>query len=172
MDAVYRVCAWRGGGRCGSLADMVADMSQKLMTARLVDSLYTEAMLLADEARSYFDEVGRAEREALAPLDRVNFSCESLKVTTRLMHVIAWLLTRKAIAAGEIREDPGNEGRRLGYAAESEHEVYAKLPETAVALVEASVDLYDRIAQIDREMYEPRGLSPALGLIRKIERAF
>lgn len=149
---------------------MVADMARKLMTARLVDSLYTEAMLLADEARSYFDEAGRFEREALAPFERVNFSCESLKVTTRLMHVIAWLLTRKAIAAGEIREDPANDGRRLGYAAESADGDYEKLPANAVALIEASVDLYERIAQIDREMYEPRGLSPALGLIRKIER--
>ena len=59
----------------------------------LIDALYIEAMLLADEARSYFDEVGRAEREMLDPLVRVGFSCESLKVTTRLMHVIAWLLT-------------------------------------------------------------------------------
>ena len=39
-------------------------------------------IMLADEARSYFDEAGRLEREALDPLIRVGFSCESLKVTT------------------------------------------------------------------------------------------
>lgn len=172
MDAVYRDCAWRGRQGCGSFAAMVATETQKLMTARLVDSLYTEAMLLADEARSYFDEAGRAEREALAPFERVNFSCESLKVTTRLMHVIAWLLTRKAIAAGEIREDPGNDSRRLGYAADSERDTFERLPAPAITLIEASIDLYERIAKIDRDMYEPRELSPALGLIRKIERAF
>ena len=32
------------------------------ITSRLIDSLYTEAMLLADEARSYFDDIGRDER--------------------------------------------------------------------------------------------------------------
>ena len=31
------------------------------ITPRLVDSFYTEAMLLADEARSYFDDAGRDE---------------------------------------------------------------------------------------------------------------
>lgn len=56
---------------------------------RLVDSLYVEAMVLADEARGYFDQLGRDERDALEALSRVAFSCESLKVTTRLMHVIA-----------------------------------------------------------------------------------
>ncbi|WP_342454590.1 DUF1465 family protein [Sphingomonas sp. H160509] len=73
------------------------------MQRRLIDALYSEAMLLADEARTYFDEAGRVEREALDPLIRVSFSCESLKVTTRLMHVIAWLLTQRAVQAGELR---------------------------------------------------------------------
>src|SRR5205085_9646821 len=47
------------------------------ITSRLVDSLYTEAMLLADEARSYFDDAGRDERSTLEPFARVGFACES-----------------------------------------------------------------------------------------------
>lgn len=141
------------------------------MTARLVDSLYTEAMVLADEARSYFDEFGRLDRDALTPVDRVAFSCESLKVTTRLMHVIAWLLTRKAIAAGEIREDEGNpDQRRLGQSAETDPDAIASLPQTARDIVIASIDLYDRVARIDQDMVEPEADSPALGLLRRIER--
>ena len=31
---------------------------QSRITSRLIDSLYTESMLLADEARSYFDDAG------------------------------------------------------------------------------------------------------------------
>ncbi|HEY5713474.1 MAG TPA: DUF1465 family protein, partial [Allosphingosinicella sp.] len=85
------------------------------MTPRLVDGLYIEAMVLADEARSYFDTLGRDDRLSLDPIDRVGFSCESLKVTTRLMHVIAWLLTQRAVAAGELTPDQaGAEDRRLG----------------------------------------------------------
>ncbi|MVO76597.1 DUF1465 family protein [Sphingomonas sp. MAH-20] len=154
------------------MAPMPLDDARKKMTARLVDSLYTEAMLLADEARSYFDEVGRSERESLGPMERVAFSCESLKVTTRLMHVIAWLLTRKGIASGEIDEEDGNgQARRLGEAADSDPAAVADLPPGARAIVEGSIDLYGRIARIDREMTEPEPLSPALGLLRRIERA-
>ena len=35
---------------------------QVRITSRLINSLYTEAMLLADEARSYFDDAGREDR--------------------------------------------------------------------------------------------------------------
>jgi regulator of CtrA degradation len=150
---------------------MSLKQSKTLMTARLVDGLYTEAMLLADEARSYFDEFGRADRDALTPLQRVTFSCESLKVTTRLMHVIAWLLTRKAIAAGEIQENDGSQdSRRLGQAALSDAETVAGLPEVARELVRGSIDLYERVARIDQDMLEPEADSPALGLLRRLER--
>jgi regulator of CtrA degradation len=152
---------------------MPLDHARKLMTARLVDSLYTEAMLLADEARSYFDEIGRAGRGDMTPLGRVTFSCESLKVTTRLMHVIAWLLTRKAIAAGEISEDDGKSGqRRLGPAVETAPQALEGLPEQARDLIAASIDLYQRVARIDQDMVEPEPDSPALGLIRRLERTF
>src|SRR3954466_7205772 len=73
-------------------------------------------MLLADEARAYLDRQGRADRDSLEPIVRVSFSCESLKVTTRLMHVIAWLLTQRAVEAGglsgpQARPPAGGGGR-------------------------------------------------------------
>ena len=88
---------------------------QSQLTPKLVDALYVEAMVLADEARSYFDTIGRDDRLSLDPIDRVGFSCESLKVTTRLMHVIAWLLTQRAVDAGEMAPREALEpSRRLG----------------------------------------------------------
>lgn len=151
---------------------MGLEHARKMMTTRLVSSLYTEAMLLADEARGYFDEVGRADRDTLQPFERVAFSCESLKVTTRLMHVIAWLLTRKAIAAGEIADDGGAaDSRRLGLAVDSDTDAVMALPERAREIVAASVDLYGRVARIDQDMVEPEADSPALNLIRRLEQA-
>ena len=126
------------------------------MHRRLVDSLHVEAMLLADAARSYFDEAGRGEREALDPLDRVGFSCESLKVTTRLMHVIAWLLTQRAVDAGELRPgDALHPSRRLGEATASGGRTVAVLPPQARALIEASVDLHRRVARLDAALGVP-----------------
>ena len=104
---------------------------------RLIDTFYVDAMLLADEARSYFDEGGRIERESLAPMTRVAFSCESLKVTTRLMHVIAWLLTQRAVHAGELSPQQALEpSRRLGEAPVTEAGLLDVLPHQARALEE------------------------------------
>jgi regulator of CtrA degradation len=144
------------------------------LTAKLIASLYTEAMLLADEARSYFDMSGRAERDSLAAIDRVGFSCESLKVTTRLMHVIAWLLTQRAVEAGELsRAQARRPARRLGQAPDSDEALLDRLPASALALVHASRDLYARVKRLD----EAGGLgpelqaSPARSLISRLERS-
>lgn len=107
-------------------------------------------MVLADEARGYFDEGGRVDRERLDPLARVSFSCESLKVTTRLMHVIAWLLTQRAVQAGELAaRDALDPSRRLGPAPLSDAAATAAMPKTARALIESSMELHRRVAIID-----------------------
>jgi regulator of CtrA degradation len=141
---------------------------------RLVDSFYTEAMVLADEARHYFDEGGRAEREALPPMERVAFSCESLKVTTRLMHVISWLLTQRAIAAGELPEnwalDPA---RRLGAAPTTDVELLARFPAQARGLIWSSVDLHRRVALLDAALTgEVAVVSPARSMLDRLATAF
>ena len=145
---------------------------QARITSRLIDSLYTEAMLLADEARSYFDDAGRDERATLEPFARVGFACESLKVTTRIMHIVAWLLTQRAIESGEI---PMLEGRRperrLGHAAESDPAVVSQLPESAQRLISSSSDLYARVKRIDEGSFEEDApQSPARALMGRLER--
>lgn len=120
------------------------------MQRRVIDTLYIDAMVLADEARSYFDEGGRADREALDPLARVAFSCESLKVTTRLMHIIAWLLTQRAVEAGEmLPRDALDPSRRLGTAPVTDSVALEQMPESARTLIAASVELHGRVARLD-----------------------
>ena len=142
------------------------------ITSRVIDSLYTEAMLLADEARSYFDDAGRDERSTLEPFARVGFACESLKVTTRIMHIVAWLLTQRAIESGEI---PTREGRRperrLGHAQDSDPAVVETLPPSARKLINSSADLYARVKRLDEGGLEAEvPQSPARALMGRLER--
>ena len=145
---------------------------QARITPRLIDSLYTEAMLLADEARAYFDEEGRDERVALPPFVRVGFACESLKVTTRIMHIVAWLLTQKAVETGEIQSPDGRRPeRRLGKASDSDSAVVEQLPDSAQRLVNASIDLYARIKRLDEgQLLDEPAASPARALMGRLER--
>jgi regulator of CtrA degradation len=150
------------------------DKSRIPLTPKLIGALYTEAMLLADEARSYFDRHGRDDRESLDPLLRVGFSCESLKVTTRLMHVIAWLLTQRAVEAGELTAAQARRpARRLGDAADSDETLLDRLPENAVALINASRELYARVKRLDETGAAPEAaVSPARSLMSRLERSF
>jgi len=153
---------------------MAQDDARIEITPKLIGSLYTEAMVLADEARSYFDRQGREERDSLDPILRVGFSCESLKVTTRLMHIIAWLLTQRAVEAGELTPlQSRRPARRLGEAPESDEAVLARLPESARALIASSRDLYARVQRLDEA--DPDGdpqTSPARSLLSRLERSF
>ena len=143
------------------------------MQRRLIDALYSEAMLLADEARTYFDEAGRVEREALDPLIRVSFSCESLKVTTRLMHVIAWLLTQRAVEAGEMAPHEAlDPSRRLGPAPVSETDAIETMPAAARGLIEASTELYRRVALLDQaQLANDTADSPARSMLARLARS-
>lgn len=118
------------------------------LNIRLVASLRAEATALTAEARAYFDGVGHADRDALAPMERVAFAREALKVTTRLMQAVLWLSARRAVFGDERREArapaPG-----LGAAPDTDAVVLASLPEAARALIVASADLHRRVARLD-----------------------
>ncbi len=154
---------------------MIARSSEIPIARRLVDSLYLEAMVLSDEARAYFDRYSSDDRAQLAPVLRVAFSCESLKVTTRLMHVIAWLLTRRAVESGEMEADQAlTPNYRLGQAVATDRMLIEKLPDEARALIFASCDLYERVSRLDTKLAKPKGTahSPARTLHHQLEQAF
>lgn len=160
------------GGTVMTMDESDVSPAQARITSRLIDSLYTEAMLLADEARSYFDDAGRDERSTLEPFARVGFACESLKVTTRIMHIVAWLLTQRAIESGEI---PGRDGRRpdrrLGHAQDTDPLVVGTLPPSAQKLIGSSIDLYARVKRLDEGGLEAEApQSPARALMGRLER--
>lgn len=151
-------------------------LASETLTSRLIDSLYTEAMVLADEARSYFEDAGRADRASLDPLTRVSFSCESLKVTTRLMHIVAWLMTRRAIDAGEIGVATDSEhakrgARRLGKASASDAAIIGAFPPAARSMIAASCDLYARVKRLEDGGGVEARPSPARALMSRLERS-
>ncbi len=155
------------------------------LISRLVDGLYVEAMVMADEARSYFDSNGVQGETGADTVTRLSFTCESLKVTTRLMHVIAWLLTQRAWQRGEISNEALCDPKyRLGAASQTDAGVAAAMPEGARQLVEGSQSLYDRVLRLQNQLIEARSsqtsqargtmgmASPARDLLGRLEKAF
>lgn len=162
-----------------------AESLHPALFSRLIDGLYIEALVMADEARAYFDRKDAADKARYDTMTRLSFTCESLKVTTRLMHIIAWLMTQKAWQRGEITTDAlGDPKYRLGPAADTDAAVMAIMPAGARQLVEGSQTLYERVLRLQGRMEAALGRpraeqeqasapsSPALDLIGRLEKSF
>ena len=63
---------------------------------------YDEAMGLLIEARNYVAVNELRALPILTPSDRLMLCCETMRLTTRLTHIMAWLLAQRAVHAGEI----------------------------------------------------------------------
>ena len=111
---------------------------------RIVDSLYCDALLLADELRARFGGDFSIGEDCAA---RVALSCEGLRATTRTMHCLAWLLNHRAYFAGEISEFQLRRHGRLP--APSASGDLAMVPDDAARLVRMSERLFARIERLE-----------------------
>jgi len=119
---------------------------------RIIESLYNEALVLADEARAVFDLSGRPDDASEdEDLTRIALSCEALRTTTRMMQSIAWLLNQRAYFKGEISEmQLRRHGRLPTKSDHSDPEQLAFLDPETCEIIECSERLYERIARLDR----------------------
>ena len=129
----------------------------------IVEALYNEALVLADEVRAAFDLSGRldnaSENEDLA---RIAMSCEALRTTTRMMHIIAWLLNQRAYFNGEISElQLRRHGKLPKKTARSDPEQLDLIDPEIRGLVMMSERLYSRIERLDHAWQEHFRMQPS-----------
>lgn len=129
----------------------------------IVDTLYCEALVLADEARAAFDLSGRlsaiGENEDLT---RIALSCEALRTTTRMMHAIAWLLNQRAYFSGELTEFQLRRHGRLPPAQpDAGPEQVALLDPDLRELIERTQRFYARVERLDLAWRNYYAMQPA-----------
>ena len=119
---------------------------------RIVEALYAETLVLADDVRSVFDSARRqGEKLGADDLARVALSCEALRTTTRVMHCLAWLLNHRAYFAGELSEiQLRRHGRLVTSVSPSDLDNCALLTPEMLALVHESERIYARIDRLER----------------------
>ena len=134
-----------------------------------VENLYVEAMVLADEAHAAFAaqrDLGSVRGDGLA---QINLACESLKTTTRLMHVIAWLLHRRAMIAGDPGAGPHDSAARIGEPVAADWDICAGFETSVRRIIAASERLFERIAQIEAGWEAPQAVTPVQRLLAQLE---
>jgi regulator of CtrA degradation len=118
---------------------------------RIVEALYSEALVLADVLRERFERLRNDASATEDELLRVQFSCEALRTTTRVMHCLAWLLNHRAYFAGELSElQLRRHGRLIANYPASDPAALDMLPADARLLVHESERLYERITRLER----------------------
>ncbi len=135
----------------------------------IIEALYSEALVLADEVRQVFDLNPIRETGEAADRVRMALSVEGLRTTTRVMHVLAWLLNQRAYFAGELTEFQLRRHSRLPDDRTPEQDSLALLQPETRALIDESVRLHARILRLDHAWQEHFDMRPA-AIIRLRER--
>jgi regulator of CtrA degradation len=119
--------------------------------------LFKEGMMMVEEAAAYLEGPGRRAARNLSRRGALAYAAESMRLTTRLMHIASWLLVQRSVRRREMTpseaaahkyslggRDTGAGRRFLGS---------AELPEPLQNLISRSHRLYERAARLDDILY-------------------
>jgi len=115
----------------------------------IIEALYTEALVLADEVRAVFAAGVREPVTGEDAFVRLALSTEGLKTTTRMMHILAWLLNQRALLAGELTENQVRLHGALPPDRASDETQLALLEPETRELIADTEKLHQRIARLD-----------------------
>jgi len=111
----------------------------------------TKTLLL--EARNYVSNCAADERRPLRPVDAMRMARDISRLTTRLAEIMAWLLTQKAVHAGELTPtEAARVDRRLGNGTvcmEEGLDYDGDMPPKLESLLDRSHKLYVRAVRLD-----------------------
>lgn len=121
---------------------------------------YQEAFDMLVEARNYVEHCVPVFRYSANPPDPAVMTKETMRLTSRLTQVMAWLMAQRAVQEGEIKEAEFVEDK---YRLEG-HEVCLKrdvgeqdeLPAGLGDLMDRSYALYNRVMRLDRQYTESK----------------
>jgi len=129
-----------------------------IASATFFNGTYDETMALLIEARNYIAYHEAGDHRHLPPHVRLQISYESMRVTSRLTQVMAWLLAQKAVHAGEITQEIAasdefalSGGEICSDPSGPENE---ELPSGLRSLLERSHRLYMRAHRLDEQFRE------------------
>lgn len=115
---------------------------------------YDETMTMIMEARNYMAYGEARGRRYPGESTDLRFSCEALRVTSRLTQVLAWLMMQRAVVEGEITQQEAlDEKNRLAgqdVCLDCQAAGDSSLPAGLRDLMERSFHLYERVARLEQ----------------------
>ncbi|MFC0284215.1 DUF1465 family protein [Camelimonas abortus] len=121
-------------------------------TTQAFVELFAEANRLVEETADYLDGEGRRDAAMLGAEAACAYARESMRLTTRLMRLMSWLILRRAVADGDMTPEEADAERRKSMAHVEPTptlETVAILPERLGELIAAAARLELRVLHID-----------------------
>jgi len=135
---------------------VTVSLGDHLATSSHFDRVFKDGMALVERTAAYLDGAGRKQAKALSAGLGVVYATESMRLTTRLLEIAAWLLVRRSLKEGEISVEEARVKRRcikLATIGRPSHvKGFAELPKTLGSLIEESFALNDRIVRLDKAL--------------------
>lgn len=122
------------------------------------DKTYNEALELTEQAYVYLSEIQQNGLSEAVSNDDLRLRGEAFRLTTRLMQVVAWLLTQRAVHAGELSVEEVVQGDRYRLSAagvchdDSQHN-HPVIPSEMTEMLDQSLNLYVRVERLDGMMH-------------------
>ena len=146
-------------------ADLVL-FSEKLAGSAIFSTLFREGMNLVEETAAYLDGAGRTDAKALDRTASLTYATESMRLTTRLMHLASWVLLHRAVKEGEMALAQANREKvkvKLTAAEPGGADAITKLPERLQDLIERSMALQTQVKRLDVSIHAPAPDAAAVG---------
>lgn len=121
-----------------------------------LENTYDEAYALLIESREFMEHTVPEYRKRVTQMQRLMLTKETMRLTTRLTQIMAWLLTQKAVYLEQMTPNRAMQSAyRLGGQkvcldrGDGDHEI---LPPQLRSLLNRSYELYVRINRLDRQL--------------------
>ena len=132
------------------------------MTPTYFGNLHDEALALLVESRNYIKLLREQEADQNRPRTRhtsavyLDLSLETMRLTSRLTQVVAWMLAQRAVMAGGITAEEANSDkfRLSGQSVCLDHDpaVLDAVPVVLRGLLQRSYDLYCRVERLEDQI--------------------
>src|ERR1700753_1764231 len=144
----------------------LVQFSERLTNSAAFGTLFREGMDLVEETAAYLDGAGRTEAKALERSVSLTYATESMRLTTPLMQLAAWLLLHRAVKEGEMALTQANREKtkdKLSAADPGPGEMIEKLPEQLQRLIARSMALQCRVRRLDSPIHAPAAERAPIG---------
>lgn len=137
--------------------DNMIRLSERMVFSDSFKPLYSEGMALVEEAAAYLDGEGNEAACLLSHKAATLYAAESMRLTSRLMHIASWLLLLRASRSGDMPRDMvAREKAKVSLETLSAGEAtsgWQDLPHAFRDMIARSLHLQDRVRCMDGNSY-------------------